>query len=184
MGGAAAVTQSDAWTGIATGRVWRFGDGVNTDAMYPGFAIRMPPAEAAQHMFSATRPGWPALVCPGDIVLAGSNMGLGSSRPVPALFQELGIACVVAVSFNGLFFRNCITFGLPAAVVEPTAQEIPEGSQVKVDLTESMLTDVDGRKTYSLRPLPDVVMNTLRRGGVFPQLEADGLLRINSRPAK
>ena len=72
-----------------TGKVWVFGDDLNTDAMYPGFAMKMEPAEAARHIFYEVRPGWTDQVSAGDIVMAGKNFGVGSSRPVAALFAEL-----------------------------------------------------------------------------------------------
>jgi 3-isopropylmalate/(R)-2-methylmalate dehydratase small subunit len=83
---------------VISGRVWVFGDDLNTDAMYPAFAMKMEPAEAAKHIFYEVRPGWPDQVSPGDIVVAGKNFGLGSSRPVAALFTELGIAGLGRVS--------------------------------------------------------------------------------------
>ncbi len=87
------------------GKVWVFGDNLNTDDMYPGYALKMEPPEAARHVFYKVRPGWTDEVSPGDVVLAGKNFGLGSSRPVAALFTELGVAGLVAEEFNSLFFR-------------------------------------------------------------------------------
>ena len=97
-----------------TGKVWVFGDDLNTDAMYPGFAMKMDPPEAAKHIFYEVRPGWTDEVSAGDIVMAGKNFGVGSSRPVAALFAELGVAGLVAEEFNSLFFRNAVNAGLPA----------------------------------------------------------------------
>ena len=79
-----------------TGKVWVFGNDLNTDAMYPAFAMKMDPPEAAKHIFYEVRPGWTDQVSAGDIVLAGKNFGVGSSRPVAALFSELGVAGLVA----------------------------------------------------------------------------------------
>lgn len=92
-----------------SGRAWVFGDEINTDDMYPGFAMKLPVPEAARHMFDATRPDWPQLVRPGDIVVGGRNFGLGSSRPVALLFQELGVRCLLAEEFNSLFLRTAST---------------------------------------------------------------------------
>ncbi len=100
-----------------TGKVWVFGDDLNTDAMYPGFAMKMDPPEAAKHIFYEVRPGWTDEVSAGDIVMAGKNFGVGSSRPVAALFAELGVAGLVAEEFNSLFFRNAVNAGLPAMTV-------------------------------------------------------------------
>ncbi len=125
----------------ATGRAWVFGDEVNTDDMYPAFAMRLPMAEAATHMFNASRPGWPALVRPGDIVVGGRNFGLGSSRPVPMLFKELGIAGLVAEQFNSLFYRNCINYGLLALTVPDARELITEGDQVCLDIEAGRLVN-------------------------------------------
>ena len=96
-----------------TGRVWVFGDSVDTDAMYPAFAMKLDVPEASKHVFYQLRPGWTDLLEPGDIVIAGKNFGVGSSRPVAALFRHLGVAALVAEEFNSLFFRNAINAGLP-----------------------------------------------------------------------
>ncbi len=98
-----------------SGKVWVFGDNLNTDDMYPGYALKMEPAEAARHVFYQVRPGWTDEVSPGDVVLAGKNFGLGSSRPVAVLFAELGVAGLVAEEFR-LFCRSrgSVTRGLVA----------------------------------------------------------------------
>ena len=85
--------------------------------------MKMDPPEAAKHIFYEVRPGWTDQVSPGDIVLAGKNFGLGSSRPVAALFTELGVAGLVAEEFNSLFFRNAVNAGLPAMTV-PNATSV------------------------------------------------------------
>src|SRR6202044_1143700 len=110
-----------------SGKVWVFGDNLNTDAMYPAFAMKMDPPEAAKHIFYEVRPGWTDQVSPGDIVLAGKNFGLGSSRPVAALFTELGLAGLVAEEFNSLFFRNAVNAGLPAITVPNATVLFSEG---------------------------------------------------------
>ena len=164
-----------------TGRAWVFGDDVNTDDMYPGFALRLPVADAARQMFAATRPGWPALVTPGDIVVAGRNFGIGSSRPVALLFQELGIAALVAAQFNTLFYRNCINYGLPALTVPDAPQHLTEGDQVRVDVTGSRLHNLTTRADHPATSLPPFVLSALRAGGLVAQLETAGHLRT-ARP--
>lgn len=160
-----------------TGRAWVFGDDINTDDMYPGFAMRLPLPEAAHHMFNATRPGWPELVRPGDIVVAGRNLGLGSSRPVPLLFAELGIAALVADQFNTLFLRNCINYGLPPITLPGATTHIKEGDTVSIDLESAHLTNTTTGTTHQFTPLPPFLLDILQAGGLFPHLESDGLLR-------
>src|SRR5258708_18255147 len=100
-----------------TGKLWVFGDDLNTDAMYPGFAMKMDPPEAAKHVFYEVRPGWTDQVAAGDIVVAGSNFGGGSSRPVATLFAALGVAGLVTEEVNSLVFRNAVNPGLAAITV-------------------------------------------------------------------
>ena len=97
-----------------TGKVWKFGDDINTDLVIPNFAVLMPVEEQLQHCFSANRPGWVDEVQPGDVLVAGRNFGVGSARNIGAVFHALGISGVVADSFNGLGLRNCINSGLPS----------------------------------------------------------------------
>jgi 3-isopropylmalate/(R)-2-methylmalate dehydratase small subunit len=158
-----------------TGRTWVFGDSLDTDAMYPGFAMKLPVPEAARHVFYALRPGWTDQVRPGDIVVAGRNFGIGSSRPVAALMRHLGIAALVAEEFNSLFLRNAINNGLPALTVPGVRDVVSEGDEVTINLTEGWLTD--GPHRLGAAPLPRMVLDILDAGGLLPRLAADGYLR-------
>jgi 3-isopropylmalate dehydratase small subunit len=95
------------------GRVWCVDDDINTDLILPIHVLRVPPPERPQHMFMANRPGWAALVRPGDILVAGKNYGMGSSRPAAQVMKDLGLACLLAESVNGLFFRNALNYAFP-----------------------------------------------------------------------
>lgn len=155
-----------------TGRAWVFGDSINTDAMYPGFAMKMDIPEAAQHVFYDLRPGWVSDVRQGDIVIAGQNFGIGSSRPVAALMRHLGVAALVAEEFNSLFLRNAINNGLPAVTVPGVRQYLTEGDTITLDLDDSCLTD--GQVRLDFAPLPAFVLDILDAGGLLPRLVADG----------
>jgi 3-isopropylmalate/(R)-2-methylmalate dehydratase small subunit len=158
-----------------TGRAWVFGDSIDTDAMYPGFAMKLPIPEAAQHVFYDLRPGWTEQVRPGDIVVAGRNFGIGSSRPVAALMRQLGVTALVAEEFNSLFLRNSINNGLPALTVPGVRGLVQEGDQVTVDLAEGWL-EAGGRRV-TVPPLPRMVLDILDAGGLIARLTADGYLR-------
>jgi 3-isopropylmalate/(R)-2-methylmalate dehydratase small subunit len=158
-----------------TGRAWGFGDSIDTDAMYPGFAMKLPVAEAARHVFYDLRPGWTDEVRPGDIVVAGRNFGIGSSRPVAALMRHLGVAALVAEEFNSLFYRNAINNGLPALTVPGVRGVVREGEQVTIQLAEGWL-EAGGRRLPA-SPLPPMVLDILDAGGLLPRLAADGYLR-------
>ena len=157
-----------------TGRAWVFGDSIDTDAMYPGFAMKLPIHEAARHVFYDLRPGWTDEVRPGDIVVAGRNFGVGSSRPVATLMRELGVAALVAEEFNSLFLRNAVNNGLPVLTVPGAREIVQEGHEVTVDLAEGRLTS--GGRRIDATPLPRMVLDILDAGGLLPRLVADGYL--------
>jgi 3-isopropylmalate/(R)-2-methylmalate dehydratase small subunit len=157
-----------------TGRAWVFGDSIDTDAMYPGFAMKLPIPEAARHVFYDLRPGWADEARPGDIVVAGRNFGIGSSRPVAALMRHLGVAALVAEEFNSLFLRNAINNGLPALTVPGVRDLVSEGDEITIDLAEGWLA-VDNRRIQAA-PLPRMVLDILGAGGLLPRLVANGYL--------
>jgi 3-isopropylmalate/(R)-2-methylmalate dehydratase small subunit len=159
-----------------TGKVWVFGDDLNTDAMYPAFAMKMDPPEAAKHIFYEVRPGWTDKVSAGDIVLAGKNFGLGSSRPVAALFTELGVAGLIAEEFNSLFFRNAVNAGLPAMTIPNATRLFHEGDTGTFDLSTGKWRNETTGVTGSVPKLPDLILDIIATGGVLPRLAAQGYL--------
>lgn len=163
---------------VIRGKAWVFGDSINTDAMYPGFAMKMEIPEAARHIFYDLRPGWTHQVAPGDIVVAGKNFGVGSSRPVATLMRHLGVAAVVAEDFNSLFLRNAINNGLPALTVPGVREVVAEGDEITIHLSEGWLQN--GQHRINVPPLPEMVLSILDSGGLIPRLIADGYL---PRPA-
>jgi 3-isopropylmalate/(R)-2-methylmalate dehydratase small subunit len=159
-----------------TGKVWVFGDSLDTDAMYPGFAIRMEQAEAAKHVFYEVRPGWTDLVSAGDVVVAGKNFGIGSSRPVSALFIELGIAALVAEEFNSLFFRNAVNAGLPAMTLPDATSSFRDGDIGTFDLADGTWRNETTGASGTVPKLPDMILDIIASGGVMPSLIAQGYL--------
>jgi 3-isopropylmalate/(R)-2-methylmalate dehydratase small subunit len=157
-----------------TGKVWVFGDDLNTDAMYPGFAMKMDPPEAAKHIFYEVRPGWTDDVSAGDIVVAGKNFGVGSSRPVAALFAELGVAGLVAEEFNSLFFRNAVNAGLPAMTVRDATTVFSDGDVGTFDLSDGSWRNETTGACGSVPKLPDLILDIIASGGVLPHLAAQG----------
>jgi 3-isopropylmalate/(R)-2-methylmalate dehydratase small subunit len=158
------------------GRVWIFGDDVNTDEMYPGFAMKLPVEEAARHMFDATRPEWPGLVGPGDVLVGGRRFGLGSARPVPLLLRTLGVECVLAEEFTSLFLRNCVNHGLPALAVPGVSAAFEEGDVAEIDIEEASVLNTRTGTRLTGTPYPEFVLDLLRGGGVEADLRARGFL--------
>jgi 3-isopropylmalate/(R)-2-methylmalate dehydratase small subunit len=164
---------------VIEARAWVFGDSVDTDNMYPGFAIKLPLQEAAKHVFYDLRPGWTDEVADGDIVVAGKNFGIGSSRPVAQLFKQLGVVALIAEEFNSLFLRNSVNFGMPAVTIPGVSAAIHDQDQVRLDVRAATIERLaDGTKLTG-RPLPEFVLEIVARGGLFPKLVADGYLPVD-----
>jgi 3-isopropylmalate/(R)-2-methylmalate dehydratase small subunit len=165
------------------GRAWVFGDSVDTDNMYPGFAMKLPFEEAAKHVFYDLRPGWTEQVSAGDIVVAGRNFGIGSSRPVAQLFKQLGVAALVAEEFNSLFLRNSINFGLAAVTIPGVTSAINDRDQVILNVRTATIETIGGETKLTGLPLPDFVLEIVAQGGLLPKLVADGYIDTGQRSA-
>ena len=126
---------------LIEGRVWVFGDNIDTDVIVPGKYLVHDLPEIAKHVMDGIRPGFASEVSAGDVVVGGSNFGTGSSREMaPRGLQAAGIRAVVATSFARIFFRNCINVGL-APVECAEANAIEEGQRISIDLAAGTVTD-------------------------------------------
>jgi 3-isopropylmalate/(R)-2-methylmalate dehydratase small subunit len=159
------------------GRVWKFGDNINTDLMMPNIAYEYPPNEQPKFVFSANRPGWSSEVQKGDVIIGGSNFGTGSSRPAAKQLLLLGIAVVVAESINGLFLRNCVNFGLPAFSCPGVSALFEEGETAIIDYPESTVKNERSVESLSGRKLPLSLIQLTLSGGVVPLLRREGYLK-------
>ncbi|UWG98905.1 3-isopropylmalate dehydratase [Dehalobacter sp. DCM] len=161
---------------IITGRVWKFGNDINTDLIFPHAAFRVPPEEQIKLVFSDNRPGWAKQVQAGDILVAGRNFGTGSSRPGAVLLKRLGIGCLVANSINGLFFRNCISYGFPSLQCPNVFDAFEEGDIAIIDLLAGSVTNErTGQMLYG-SALSESMVDTLKAGGIDELLRDKGYL--------
>ena len=154
-----------------TGRVWKYGDDVNTDVIFPGkytYSIS-DPREMAQHALEDLAPDFASNVRPGDIVVAGRNFGCGSSREqAVTCLKEAGVAAIVAKSFARIYFRNCINQGLPIAQCD-AADTVETGEELAVDFAAGQVTTP--RDTHDFPPLSPEVMEILEAGGLVPYVQ-------------
>ena len=158
-------------------RVWKFGDNVDTDAMAPGAYMKFGIDRIAEHCLAALRPEFAATVRTGDIVVAGRNFGVGSSREqAPQALRHLGVAAVVASSFAGLFYRNALNIGLPALICA-AADDIEDGVPAVVDIAAGRIhLPADGR-VLDCEPIPTFLIDMLNDGGLLAHLKR----RLNPR---
>lgn len=161
---------------VISGRVWIFGDDINTDVMMPGHVRNAAIAEQVRALFAATRPGWSDLVKPGDVLVAGRNFGIGSSRPAARSLKHAGISCVLADSINGLFYRNCVNFGLLALECPGVSGTFQEGEQAAVMLSSFEVRNVATGTVLRAAPIPSLLLELMMSGGIFPLLHSRGLI--------
>lgn len=151
------------------GRVWKFKDDVDTDAIIPArYLITTDPKELAKHVMEDADPSFPNKVREGDILVAGKNFGCGSSREhAPLAIKGAGISAVIAESFARIFFRNAINLGLLIIESPQAAREINEGDEVEIDLDRGIIRDHTTKKEYTFRPLPENLQNIMKAGGLM-----------------
>lgn len=154
------------------GRVWKLGDQVDTDVIYPGrYLPILDPAEMARHALEGVDPGFPEKLQPGDILVAGSNFGCGSSREQAATcLKAAGVTCVVAKSFARIFFRNAINLGLPLVESADAPDRIQSGDRLTVDFEAGLIRT--GEVQFRFPALPTMVMEILDAGGLIAQVRA------------
>jgi 3-isopropylmalate/(R)-2-methylmalate dehydratase small subunit len=153
-----------------SGRAWVFGDNVDTDVLAPGIYMKSPLSELAQHCLESVDPDFARNVARGDIVVAGENFGMGSSREQAAqALIELGVAALVAKSFARIFYRNAINLGLPALVC-PEADKIKSGDTLTLDPAEGTLA-IAGGASLACEPIPPHLLAMIADGGLLPHLK-------------
>jgi 3-isopropylmalate/(R)-2-methylmalate dehydratase small subunit len=170
---------------MIAGRVWKFGDNINTDLMMPGPALYVPEQERVRYIFQANRPGWVDVVRRGDFIIGGKNFGLGSSRPAALSLRNVGIGCLLAESVNGLFFRNCVSFGLLALECPGIHAAFAEGQIAELSIENFTVRNPQTGAVLKAGPAPQQLIELMCAGGVFPLLEREGLIapvREDHRP--
>jgi 3-isopropylmalate dehydratase small subunit len=151
------------------GRVWIFGDDVDTDQIIPArYLTSSDAAVLAMHCMEDADPAFPGKVRPGDIIVAGKNFGSGSSREhAPIAIKAAGVACVIADSFARIFYRNAFNMGLPIFVCEGFAQKVREGETIHVDGMAGEIR-IDGKADcYTVSPIPPFMQELIEAGGLM-----------------
>jgi 3-isopropylmalate/(R)-2-methylmalate dehydratase small subunit len=151
--------------GKIKGKVWKFGDNVDTDAIIPGkYLVINQSKELAKHAFENVRPDFATRVKKGDIIVGGENFGSGSSREHAPLALKENISVIIAKSFARIFFRNAINIGL--LVLECDTTEIDEGDILEVDLNKGIVFNKTKNRAYDVSPLPMFVRRIIESGGL------------------
>jgi len=153
------------------GRVWKYGDDVNTDVIFPGkytYTVS-DPNEMARHALEDLDPSFAKEAKPGDVIVAGKNFGCGSSREQAATcLKALGIGAVIAKSFARIFYRNAINQGLPVVQCSAIYDLIDKGEEIEIDLDEGKIFSQKG--VFSFPLLPEFVRGIIEDGGLIPHI--------------
>lgn len=154
-----------------SGRIFLFGDDIDTDQLAPGQYMRGGIEALAAHCLEATRPDFAIGVQPGDIIVAGRNFGTGSSREQAAeALRYLQVTGVVALSFAGIFYRNAVNLGLPV-LIAPSIDGIEEGDKATLDPMGGVLK-LSGKSTdVALEPIPENLRMIIESGGLVQHLK-------------
>ncbi len=151
------------------GRVWKYGDDVNTDVIFPGkytYSL-LEPEEMAKHALEDLDPDFAQKVEPGDVIVAGRNFGCGSSREQAATcLKYAGIQAVIARFFARIFFRNAINRGLPALQSGEAVDSIETGEEIEIDFVSGNIKTEKG--VFAFSPFPESVLGILNEGGLIP----------------
>jgi 3-isopropylmalate/(R)-2-methylmalate dehydratase small subunit len=151
-------------------RVWRFGAEIDTDVLAPGAWMQHGMEVIAQHCLESVRPEFARGVRPGDVVVAGPDFGIGSSREQAAgALRQLGAAAVIAPSFAGLFFRNAFNLGL-LLITCPACEAITEGERISFNARAGTVTRASG-EVLRADPIPAFLLDMVEAGGLLPQLQ-------------
>jgi 3-isopropylmalate dehydratase small subunit len=154
------------------GKVWKFGDDVDTDAIIPGRYLNTgDPGELAAHCMEDVDPDFINNVQRGDFMVAGKNFGCGSSREhAPISLRHAGIAAVIAISFARIFYRNAFNMGLPILECPEAVAGVETGDDLEVDLETGTIINLSKMKTYEAEPLPPFMLSLLKAGGLIPSI--------------
>ena len=159
----------------AKGSVHRYGDNVDTDVIIPARYLNTTDhKELAAHCMEDIDADFVKKAKKGDIMVAGSNFGCGSSREhAPIVIKESGISCVVAKSFARIFYRNAINIGLPILECEQAGEKIAAGDEVEIDFDTGVITNITKSESFQAAAFPEFIKNIIASGGLLNSIQKD-----------
>ena len=159
---------------MVTGKVFKYGDNVDTDVIIPARYLNAPsPEELAKHCMEDIDASFATTVKPGDIMVGGANFGCGSSREhAPISIRACGVRCVIAASFARIFYRNSINIGFPILECPEAAAAIQNGDTVSVDFATGKIVDETTGETFQAVALPPFIEKIVEHNGLLPYLKA------------
>jgi 3-isopropylmalate/(R)-2-methylmalate dehydratase small subunit len=149
------------------GKIWKFGDDIDTDVIIPARYLNVSEAsELAANCFADIKPDFAKKASAGDVIVAGRNFGCGSSREhAPLAIKTAGVQVVIAKSFARIFYRNAFNIGLPLLESEEVFDSVSEGGEISVDISTGEIKSASG-KTFFAKPIPDFMRELINMGGL------------------
>jgi 3-isopropylmalate/(R)-2-methylmalate dehydratase small subunit len=160
---------------ILKGKVFKFGDDISTDHITAGryAPLRSNLPELAKHVMEDADQTFAQKVKPGDLIAAGKNFGLGSSREhAPLVIKIAGVSAILAKSVARIFFRNAINQGLPVIICD--TDKIDDGDEVEINLAQGIVTDLTNGNKLAFSKIPQVMLDILAEGGLIPYINKHG----------
>jgi len=150
------------------GKAYKYGDNVDTDVIIPArYLNTSDPEELAKHAMEDIDADFAKTVRPGDVIVAGSNFGSGSSREhAPLALKAAGVAAVIAPSFARIFYRNSFNIGFPILESSEAAEAIEAGDEIQIDFSSGIITNETKGETYQAEPLPEFMRGLIDSGGL------------------
>ncbi len=154
---------------ILKGKVWKFGNNIDTDAIIPArYLNTSDPDELAKHLMEDADKDFPSKVKSGDLIIAEANFGCGSSREhAPIAIKAAGVQAVVAKSFARIFYRNSFNIGLPIFESDEAAEKVREGDEIEVDADNGVIRNVTKGEEYTAKPIPPFMQELISAGGLI-----------------
>ena len=152
----------------AKGRVFKYGDNVDTDVIIPArYLNTSDPKELATHCMEDIDKEFAKNVKQGDIIVANKNFGCGSSREhAPIAIKESGVSCVIASTFARIFYRNAINIGLPILECDEAVKSIEAGDELEIDFDSGIIKNNTKNQEYQGEPFPEFMQNIINCGGL------------------
>jgi 3-isopropylmalate/(R)-2-methylmalate dehydratase small subunit len=151
------------------GKVHKYGANVDTDAIIPARYLNVSdPDELAKHCMEDMDQDFLKKVEPGDIIMATTNFGCGSSREhAPLAIKAAGVSCIIASSFARIFFRNAINIGLPLLESDEAVARTEDGDTLEVDLDKGRIKNLTRELEFKSKPYPDFMAELIADGGLI-----------------
>jgi len=154
---------------IIKGKVWKYGDNINTDIIYPGkyTYMRYSPEEIARHALEGLDPEFASNVRRGDVIVAGKNFGCGSSREQAVqCLKYAGVGAIIGKSFARIFFRNAVNNGLLVIESQEAAENLLNGEEISIDTEHGLIKT--NNEVFEFTSLPEFFSEIIKCGGIIP----------------